>query len=208
MSRLESFFQNAAGEYQHPLLDFLVSNKPDQVQVEVARPRDILGFKPTKLYIHLMQGGQKVGPKEYDWDDELNTALVRSGVTAVSEDNEKSRFALALRAGFRKAETRYGDGFFNAVLGQFVRDSEFRGFPEVADVLRDVHTNAPYMGGGGSYEDCRSLIIQEIRARAQELTTCLHYPQPAAEEILAGAVARYLDDRFTVSDRRRLGWAV
>jgi len=49
---------------------------------------------------------------------------------------------LALRSAFRQAETRYGDGFFNAVLGQFVKESEFAEFPEVAEILRAAYAVA------------------------------------------------------------------
>lgn len=46
---------------------------------------------------------------------------------------------------------------------------------------------------------------EAIRGRGVELTKSLKHPAEEATEILAGALARYLDDRFSVSSRRVLG---
>lgn len=207
MSRIDLFFKtDQESDHSHPLIQFLKREHLDEVAVEVDRPGNMLGYKPAKFFVHIVQNGKKLTPTEYEWDDDLNEELIQQGIRAVSEENEKQRFGLALRAGFRKAENRYGDGFFNAVLGEFIKESGFEEFSEVAEVLKDIHTNKPYKGRRGSYEDCQAQIKHAIQIRAQDLTERLKYPQPTAEQILAGAVARYLDERFTVSDRRRLGW--
>jgi hypothetical protein len=44
------------------------------------------------------------------------------------------------------------------------------------------------------------------RGRARELTLDLRYPAPQANKILGGALAIYLDDRFSITERRQLGW--
>ena len=49
------------------------------------------------------------------------------------------------------------------------------------------------------------MIDNAIRGRAKELTKYLGYEIPEAEDILASAVAQYLDDRFSVTNRRILG---
>jgi hypothetical protein len=48
--------------------------------------------------------------------------------------------------------------------------------------------------------------VGAIRGRAQELTRLLGYGQPDAEVILGSALAIYIDDRFSISDRRALGF--
>jgi hypothetical protein len=177
------------------------------VRCEVVRPRDVLGFKPAKLYVHFFDNdGSEMQCDEADWDDELNAGLVALAVKAITEENEAQRFSLSLRAAFRPAERRYGDGFFNAVLVQWVRESSLATALPVQEILSHVHTNRPYREGGDSYENCRDLIQSAVRGRALELTQNLQYPREAAQEILARAVAQYVDERFSVSVGKAFGW--
>ena len=46
---------------------------------------------------------------------------------------------------------------------------------------------------------------EAIGGRAKELTELLGYPTEQAKPILVSALARYLDERFSVSSRRELG---
>ena len=206
MPKLDAFFDKPSQKSQHPVVFYLDEFKPDHVEVEIVRPKDVLGFKAAKLYLRLQKDGQLLPPQEYAWDDELNAELIERGVRAVSPDNEKLRCALSLRYGLKRAESRYGDGFFNSVLLVVVKEANLPDFAEVAEVLRHVQTNPPHKDGY-SYLFCHDMIEQIIRERATELVERLKYPRDQAEEILAGAVARYLDERFTVTDRVRLGWA-
>jgi hypothetical protein len=176
-----------------------------KVSLEVRRPKDILGFRPAMLYVRAADNGTQGQPQEYQWDDDLNLALVLRKVRAVSKENEKLRFALVLRRQLQRPEGRFGDGFFNSVLVKFVRESPFFDFPEVCDVLKDVFANQPDIGGR-SLEDCVAAIRQVLKEALHQLMDDLAYSRPDAEEVLAGALARYLDERFTVTDRRRLGW--
>jgi hypothetical protein len=189
MSQLDSFFDQSVTGNKHPLIKYLESIVPDKVEVEVSRPENLLGSKPVKLFVHIWRGGNQLPPSEYAWEDDLNDALTKNGFRAISVENEKLRFGLALRFGFRAAETRYGDGYFNAVLVMFIRESEFKEFSEVAEVMEDVFSNKPYMIGNG-YADCRDMIDRVIRSNASNLTKCLKYDRTDAAQILAGAVAR------------------
>ena len=49
------------------------------------------------------------------------------------------------------------------------------------------------------------MIADAISGRAHELKEKLGYPEEEAKPILVQALARYLDERFSVSNRRRLG---
>ena len=205
MPPLDAVFGNRREAYHHQLLRFLDSGKPERVRVEVVRPKDVLGYKSASIYVHWSAGGVEQPPQPYPWDSDLNAELVRRGIPSISVDAEKVRFGLALREAFKRPEARFGDGFFNAVLVVVVKELGFPEFGEVADVLKHVTTNRPHMGGNG-YNDCREMIVGALSDRAKELVDLLKYEQPAAKEILAGGVARYLDERFTVTDRVRLGW--
>jgi len=183
--------------------------QPDvsDVRCEVLRPPDVLGYKPAKLYVHFYaQDAKELLCDEVDWDDELNAGLVALKVKAIDENNEAQRFSLGLRAALRPAERMYGDGFFNAVLVEWVRASPFAQTVPVQELLPHVHANQPYRGNGNSYENCRDLVQTAIRARALELTENLHYLREKAEGILSAALAQYLDERFSVSVGRALGW--
>jgi hypothetical protein len=60
--------------------------------------------------------------------------------------------------------------------------------------------------GGNGYTDCHAMVTNAISDQATQLVDWLKYNKDEAREILSGAMARYLDERFTVSSRRRLGW--
>ncbi len=204
MLTLDSIFCGKEQQPDYPLLRFIDEKKPDNVSVKVVRPKELLGYKPAKFSVSLTFNGVQQ-QRQYSWDDELNLALVKRGYRAPSLENEKKRFALMLRSRLRTAETRFGDGFFNAVLVLMVREGALMEFQEVKDVMKDVFANKPYMDGDG-YQDCKVAIEQALRTCANDLCEALNYDRRDAEEILAGAVARYLDERFTVTDRRNLGW--
>ena len=210
MTTFDDIFGAGPEAIAHPKLRFWEQWKarPEggDVRCEVRRPSDLLGYKPAKLYVHLYAAdGSESHLDESDWDDELNAGLIGLGVRAIDEHNEAQRVALGLRAALRPAERRYGDGFFNAVLVDWVRNSSFAQTDPVREVLPHVHANPPHRGGG-SFDGCRELIQTAIRARAHELTDKLRYAREGAQGVLASALAVYLDERFSVSVGRALGW--
>jgi hypothetical protein len=211
MNRLEDYFRDEQDAHSgHPLLRYLAERqaRPDfrDAKVEVVRPRAPLGHKPAKLYLHLYakSGAEMDRPQAEEWDDELNTALIRWGLKAIDRENEKVRFTLGFRAALEGAEARFGDGYFNGVLVHHIENSPFKDQPEVAGVLGHVYRNG-IDASFRSYAECRDMIDGAIRGRARELTKDLGYTIPEAEGILAAAVAAYLDERFSVTSRRALG---
>lgn len=205
MLSFDSIFSEEEQQSSYPLLRYIDEKKPDSVSVEVDRSKDLLGYRSAKLVVSLTINGDRQPSQEYLWDDELNLALVKRGYRSISLADEKKRFVLMLKSRLRTVETRFGDGFFNAVLVHMVREGALMKVSEVADVMKDVFANEPCMSGS-SYGDCRNAITQVLRTCANDLSMLLGYDRDEAEEILAGAIARYLDERFTVTDRRRLGW--
>jgi hypothetical protein len=204
---IEDFVQERDGDVTtwHPLLRFVAARLKtgDAAKIELHQPPTAMGYRKAKIYVHLYQGEQEYDSKADDWDDDLNTGLVRLGVCAISADQEKDRFALGLRAAFRKPEKRFGDGYFNAVLVEFVRESDFAGRAETSEVLQHIYVARPHRGSG--YEDCRQMIRDAIHGRGLELTKDLGYGVEEAVDLLSGALARYLNERFSVSRRRLLG---
>jgi hypothetical protein len=107
----------------------------------------------------------------------------------------------------RKPVREFGDGYFNAVLVDLLKDSDLTRYPAISEVLEQAYTNHPSREGKGfdKYNLCREMIADAISGRARELTGPLNYPEDEAKQILVTALARYLDERFSVSNRRRLG---
>jgi hypothetical protein len=101
----------------------------------------------------------------------------------------------------RPIATRFGDGYFNSVLVYLLRQGPFADHSALAETLGSIHE---YPAAGGSKGDCEELIDHELGVAAQELMG-LYADRTVAEDILAGAITQYLDDRFHVTDRRLLG---
>jgi hypothetical protein len=202
---IEDFFQRPEPAGNHPLLRFVAARKAagDQPGFQLFRPHDTLGFRKAKIYIHFFRDGTEVDCKDDDWDDDLNSGLIRLGVRSGTADEEADRFVLGLRAALRKPEKRYGDGYFSSVLIEYVRGTDFHTYPDVAEALRHISTIRPDQSQ--SYSDCRDMIDAAVRGRAVELSELLGYDVPTAWAILAKAMAGYLDERFSVTSRRLLG---
>lgn len=141
------------------------------------------------------------GPDEAEWELELDDWLVKEHVRARDEANEKLRFSLRLKAAMRPIAARFGDGYFNSVLVHLLREGPFASHPALAETLGSIHE---YEAGGGSRRDCEELFDHELGVAAQALMS-LYADRAVAEDILAGAIAQYLDDRFHVTERRLLG---
>ena len=183
---IDDFVREGEAPASHPLLRFLASRLHNGCHAvfHLHLPPKRMGYTKAKISVRLFQGDEEVEVKSDDWDDDLDDDLIRLGIKAETPENEKDRFALALRASFRRPERRFGDGFFNRVLLEFVLDSDFRTHPEVAEVLK--HISHTPMDRGRSYADCREMIEYGIRARGLELTKALTYEVPVAADILAG----------------------
>lgn len=185
------------------LMDRLESG--DALSVELYKPESALGSSIIELIIHGEEVGNEQASHQFPWDDELNAAMINLGVRAIDVKNEGERFALGLRAALRKVERRYGDGYLNAVLVELIDESNLSKGGEIADVRQFVHVNSPNRSSK-TYSDCRDQIASEIGARAAELREKLKYEEEELKTIMTKAIALYLDERFSVSRRRSLGW--
>jgi len=211
MSDLDSYFKGGTlqGE-SRPLIRLLDvhQEKPEfcEAKVEILRPRAALGFEPARLSLQFFNMEDKMYDyKTEPWDAELNEALLYRKIRAIDEFNEIQRFGLALGAALQRPENRYGDGFFSAVLMRVVDQSPFASMAPVEQLRPHISSNKPY-DGGHSADDCRAMIQAVLQERWDELRTTLGYDKQVAERILAGALAYFLDERFSITDGRRLGW--
>ena len=204
-SASNKYFDEPGSAPEHPRIRAWRSfkNNSSRVELEIRRQRDGFAYLPTRMFV-TFHGADGCLPRldETEWDLELDSWLVTEHVKAKDEDNEKLRFSLRLKAAFHPIAIRFGDGFFNSVLVHLLRDGPFASHQSLAQVLDEIHE---YPAGGGSKGDCEELIEYELRVAAMELMG-LHANRAVAEEILAGAVAQYLDDRFHITEGRLLGF--
>jgi hypothetical protein len=204
-SASNKYFDEPGSAPEHPRIRAWRSykNHSSRVELEIRRQRDGLAYLPTRMFVTFYGAdGALSRHDETEWDLELDSWLVTEHVKAADEDNEKLRFSLRLKAAFRPIAIRFGDGFFNSVLIYLLRGGPFANHQALAQVLGEIHE---YEAGGGSKIDCEELIDYELKVIARELMG-LYAHRAVAEEILAGAIAQYLDDRFHITEGRLLGF--
>jgi len=211
MSDVDSYFKIDKRERDsHPLIRLLDVQRGEPkfgaAKVQIIRPRVALGFEPAQLSLQFFDKQNQIYDyRTESWDAQLNDALVDRGILAIDEPNEIERFGLGLGAALERPESRYGDGFFSAVLMLVVDQSPFAKTEPVRELRPYISTNRPHEGGH-SADDCNLMIQAVLQDRWLELRRKLKYEQSHAERILAGALAYYLDERFSISDGRKLGW--
>ncbi len=208
MSASNKYFDNPPKRPEHPRIRAWRSYRKapgvHHVGVEILQERDGLVTPAPRLFVFFYgKDGEVVKDDEALWEPELEEWLIgEEKARAQSTENEQIRFSLLLKPALRPILVRYGDGYFNSVLIADLREGPFRNHSAVADMLRSIHENQP----GGDYRlECQQLIDHEFARIAQEVLGLYAGDRALAEDILAGAIARYLDDRFSVTNSRILG---
>lgn len=208
MSQLKDYFQAPNGDVElHPQVRKwrrqLSDGSADNAKCELWRKRQGLTFAPATIHVELTKDGVEVSSGTIEWDPDTNMELMRLGVQAVTPVNEAKRLALMLQHWFSIPEARYGDGYFNSVLYDFLKQSPLGAFKPIADALSSMHEYNP--SKGASYVDCVGSIEAVIRTAARALVESLRYGEDEAEGILVNAIAEYLDERFSITNRHMLG---
>jgi hypothetical protein len=206
MTTLDEFFRPRTDSLTHPLLRNWKAHLAT-ARVEVLRPESDFGQSQPEMNLQSTENGKVLPLETVNWDDDLNHELIKLGMRAVSPEQEAERFALGLRAAMRKPEREFGDGYVNTVLVDLLRDSDLIGYPEITEVLEHACANPPHRNGKelDKYNLCREMIAAAISGRAHELTDSLKYSRDEAKTVLINALAQYLDERFSVRKRHRLG---
>ena len=209
MIMMDDLFQ---GQVEHRLhykvrswRDFRNQDNVNRVEVEFHRQRNGIVFEPAYFSILFLDAQDKViNSDDASWDIDVHEDLLIERFKTCTVDNEKERFGLALGDQFERVEIRFGDGFFNHVLIKYMKSSSLGEKPEIADILTSVNRR-------GETDliptrECQNMITDILKKLAFDLTKKLNYTRDEAEEILVGAVAYYLDERFSVTNRRMMGF--
>lgn len=197
MPNMSDYFSKAPPAWEtHPMVrhwkEVKASPSVSRLEMELYRPREGLTFRPADIYVHVERSdGTREAPQKADWEDVLNEGLIHLKVRARSKENEAQRFALMLQSAFEPIDSRFGTTFFNAVLVDTLRSGPFAERPPVARMLEKIREYPP--NREQAWRDCQAMLINAVTARGNELVDELGYTQPEAEEILASALAHYLD---------------
>ncbi len=206
---IDKLFQQPIDRFSDPQLrdwDQRLSHSGTTASLEVDWPPIVLGQTSAEMSIHLAENGHSVPSEPMSWDDELNAVLIEKAVRAVDAEQEATRFSLGLRAAFQRAGRDFGDGYFNSVLFNVLKESGLDQHPLIAPLFEfNSIFNPESRDQTGRYIRCHGMIESAIRGRAHELADSLKYPLDEAKEILVAALADYLDRRFSVSIRRERG---
>ncbi len=203
MPAIDDFFKNTQ-ELTHPLLRSIAKGIASGIeyQVDLQSESYLVGLNQVKILVQIAsQPGQL--PAEYAWSSEVNLGLIQLKVRAVDESTESVRFALTLRDSMQEIETRHGNGFFNSVLVELLKESGLDKKESIREILQQAVVNSPSRSSG--YQVCRDSIALAISGRARELTQILGYTEVEAKAILYRSIEMYIDDRFSVTSRRRMG---
>lgn len=207
MATIDDLFASPT-KYDHPKLRSWLSykNSPDTVEcrVEFRREREGLSFRPARLYLEAARKDGTTFSDREPWDEELNQALVAHGFKARDAANEVERFGFMLEAQLQRVVNRFNDGFFNAVLVKFLQDYKYDDAPSIQSKIAKLREYKPHQGD--SADDCAERIKNVLSKCAIELKQ-LGYDITTAKDILNQAIAYYLDDRFSITNRQQLGWA-
>ena len=210
MSGIDDLFGGTKERETHPdalfWSDLRERDDIAKVELEFRRKRDGITFRPAEFRATFFdENGKRQDSRKSTWELELHQDLVRAGFRCRSESNDAERFGFSLKSLFEPVEARYGDGYFNAVLIEYLRSTGIDQRPEAKDVFNAIHWDRPSMEGP-SFAECRDRIARVLQGVAHDLSTSLGYERPEAEHILASAIAYYVDERFSVTNRRLLGF--
>jgi hypothetical protein len=169
------------------------------------RRREGLGWTQARIVISYPDADPPTPPESaVPWDQRFERWLLSHGVKAIDLANEAERFGYHLGPQLESIERRCGSGYFNSVLDGYLRDSGFAQHPAVRQKLDALDRQyQPYAG-----EHLADIVeqIRDVLAGNARTLEALPYPRPEAIEILANAVAYYLDDRFNIHTRSLLGF--
>lgn len=179
-------------------------NIPDvtKIVVDVRREKDWLTYLPGRIYVFFQDAeGISVHDSDAEWEPALEEWLIdEQGARAVTVDSEKVRFSLLLTAGLRPVRERFGDIVFNETLLTVVRQGELAQHPEIVKVLEEIGD----VGKPEEFEECAKWVEEVFFNQAARLHHLYPDDRDTAIDVFDGALARYLDERFNVSNMRAL----
>jgi hypothetical protein len=211
MMKFKDFVQIKETEESHPRFKLwkkdikAIKEQGGSPRVWIERKADVLGYKPAKIILELLdQDGITIRRDLDDWDAELNEALVNLGLKTSDKENEAVRLVLALTDSLSKVEVRFGEGYFSAVFMDLINSIDFSEYPKVIQIARFSTALNPDRDSV-SYSDCRGMIEAALHKAIGDLRNKLKYDENDVNNIFVDALVQFIDERFSVTNRQKLG---
>lgn len=183
------------------------ASKPEgtRLSVELFRERAGLVLLPPKVIIRLSNNdGTLVDFKDdVPWESSLERWLLdEEKALSTTHESEVIRTDMLLREAFRPIRQEVGSDYFDAVLVKELSEGSLSRYDSVRAVLSQVAKSNP---SEQSLSTTRAAIINAFRSVSVRLL--LLYPDKSdyVEELLADGVASFMDERFSITNRRMLG---
>lgn len=211
MSTLDRFFLTPQSpKTTHPTLlwldEWIEEHPEERPEVHFERPSDGFVFAQTWLTLVFpkVTGRDRRSPVREPWDKSYDDGLLARGIRAQDQEQESARFALGMVKDFEPIELRVGKDYFSSLFVYCLRRTPLGAMAAVQTALARVTEYRPHLESQNSL-DRLAETERVLAARGQLLMNELKYPRAEAEKILGGAIARYLDERFHIGLRDRLG---
>ncbi|SKA90262.1 hypothetical protein SAMN02745166_01684 [Prosthecobacter debontii] len=197
MPNLDELFEPQGSHFTHPKLRELEAllDASAESECEIERRREGFTFRPSMIYVFTKPGNGSTQVDAFEWHETLNSFLLGRGVRATSQENEGLRFSIILRTDLQRVEVRYGEGYFNALVLEFV-EKTFSHIHDIRSILQKVGPGRPYHGR--VYSDAANAVHSVFAKVAQMLSTQLKYDPTSGKRILVQAAKYYLDERFSI----------
>lgn len=166
------------------------------MECEIERRREGFLYRPAIIYLFTKNASGSTQIDSFEWDETLNSTLIERGVRAVSQDNEGLVSQIVLRSDLQRVEVRHGEGYFNALLLEFVQQT-FGALTEIVAIIQKIGTGHPYQRK--AYRNAANMVAAAFTKVARTLTNQLRYDPTTGKRILVYALKLYLDERFSVS---------
>lgn len=173
-----------------------------RLELQVQQHRDDYGRGPAMLLVSFLdEDGALIHGESVVWEPELEHFLLdEQCVPSQTRESEILRFELLLNEAFRPIWREVDGGYFDAVLVDVLREGDFREHPAVREMLAHARPGNP---SPRRLAETRAFIEAALTYVGRRLRLVRH-DEGEADDILAHAIAAWLDERFSVSRRRRL----
>lgn len=174
-----------------------------RLEVELEHVQEGILRGPVALYVHFLDASdQRLRTQQIEWEADVERYLIDEvRVPSQTRESEILRFKLLLNESFRPIWREVDGGYFDAVLVQMLGEGDYRDHPAVREMLAHARPGNP---SPPRLAETRALIDAALAYVGGRLS--LVRPDPTeADDILALALAAWLDDRFSISRRRMRG---
>lgn len=173
-----------------------------RLEVLLSQDRAGVVFGPVRLAVRLLDAaGECIEEREVEWDASLERYLIEEEhAPSATVASEILRFSLLLGEAFRPIWSEVGGHYFDAVLLKLVAEGDYRDHEAIRKVLAELHTGEP---SPGRLAATRASIEAALAHVGQKLLL-VRSDVALADDILARALAAWLDRRFSVSHRGTL----